>query len=141
MRGAGLAAVWALTLLWVIFIWAVPRESETRQAQNLRKLEGGVMVLGGLAFFIYGVDQLFWGQEITGRWLALKMALFGLVPFATLEIGEGMHRLRPALDELSATRKPVPTEILRAIDIASVASFMLYALLIAAAFIGATKPL
>jgi hypothetical protein len=58
-----------------------------------------------------------------------------------LEIGEGMHRLRPALDELSATRQPIPREIGRAIDIASVASIVLYGLLIAAAFIGATKPI
>jgi len=140
-RGGWLAAIWLLTLVWVVFVWAVPRESETPRAQLLRKIEGTLMVLGGLIFLFYGTYELFWGTEITARWLSLKMALFGLVPLTALEIGAGMHRLRPALDELSATRKPVPAEIARAIDIASAASLVLYALLIATAFIGATKPI
>jgi uncharacterized membrane protein len=141
VRDGWLLAVWAITLVWVFFVWAVPRESETEQAQTLRKIEGTLMVLGGLAFLVYGAYELFWGMGLTGKWLALKMAIFGLVPVTMLEIGEGMHRLRPALDELSATRKPVPVEIARAIDVASAASLILYALLIAIAFIGATKPI
>jgi hypothetical protein len=119
----------------------VPRESETARAQMLRKVEGALMAMGGAAFVVYGGYQLFSGDQLTGKWLALKMALFGLIPLPTLEIGEAMHRLRPALDELSAIRKPVPVKIARAIDIASIASLVLYALLIAAAFIGATKPI
>jgi uncharacterized membrane protein len=141
VRGGWLAAIWLLTLVWVVFVWVVPRESETPRAQLLRKIEGTLMVLGGLTFLFYGTYELFWGTEITARWLSLKMALFGLVPLTALEIGAGMHRLRPALDELSAARKPVPVEIARAIDIASAASLVLYALLIATAFIGATKPI
>jgi uncharacterized membrane protein len=141
VKGVYLAAVWALTVAWVAFVWTVPRESETERAQLLRKIEGTLMVLGGLAFVVYGGYQLAWGDQLTGKWLALKMALFGLVPLPSLEIGEAMHRLRPALDELSATREPIPPRIGRAIDIASVASLVLYGLLIAAAFIGATKPI
>jgi hypothetical protein len=141
VRGVFLAALWLLTIIWVVFVWTVPRESETPRAQSMRKIEGALMVLGGLAFVAYGAYQLFEGDQITGKWLALKMALFGLVPLPALEIGEAMHRLRPALDELSATRAPIPAKIARAIDIASVASIILYALLIAAAFIGATKPI
>jgi hypothetical protein len=141
IKGGLLALVWAVTLLWVAFVWAVPRESETPRAQLLRKVEGTLMVLGGLAFTVYGLDELFIGEQITGKWLALKMAIFGLVPLPSLQIGAAMHRLRPALDELSAARKPIPVKIARAIDIASAASLALYALLIAAAFIGATKPI
>jgi hypothetical protein len=141
VKGGWIAAVWLLTLAWVAFVWMVPRESETARAQMLRKVEGALMAMGGAAFVVYGGYQLFWGDQLTGKWLALKMAIFGLVPLPSLEIGEAMHRLRPALDELSATRKPVPVKIARAIDIASIASLVLYALLIAAAFIGATKPI
>jgi hypothetical protein len=141
VKGVWLLLFWLLTVLWVAFVWAVPRESESSNAHLLRKIEGGLMVLGGLAFIVYGGYQLFVGDQITGKWLALKMALFGLVPLPALEIGEAMHRLRPALDELSAIRAPVPARIARAIDVASVASLILYGLLIAAAFIGATKPL
>ena len=141
MRGGFLWAFWLLTIAWVVFVWAVPRESETPRAQLLRKIEGTLMAMGGLAFIVYGGYQLFLGDQLTGKWLALKIALFGLVPIPILEIGEAMHRLRPALDELSAARMPVPRKIARAIDIASVASLVLYALLIAAAFIGATKPI
>lgn len=140
VTGIGLVLVWLLTILWVVFIWTVPRESETDQAHLLRKIEGAVMILGGLGFLVYGAYELFWGTGIIGKWLALKMALFGLVPLATLEIGESMHRLRPALDEISAGRLPIPKNIARAIDVASVASFVLYGLLIAIAFIGPTKP-
>ena len=140
VRGPWLLAVWALTFLWLAFVWTVPRESETGRAQQLRKVEGALMVLGGAAFLVYGAYELFWGDGIAAKWLALKMALFGLVPLTTLEIGEGMHRLRPALDEISAARLPIPPQIARAIDVASFASLVLYALLIAIAFIGATKP-
>ena len=139
--GPWLWAVWAVTLVWVAFVWTVPRESETRRARILRLAEGTLMVLAGAAFLAYGAYQLFLGTEITGKWLALKMALFGLVPLTMLEIGEGMHRMRPALDEISAARLPIPREIARAIDVASFASLVLYGLLIAAAFIGATKPI
>lgn len=141
VRGPWLILAWLVTVLWVYFVWSVPRESETARAQTLRKVEGTLMVLGGLAFVVYGLYQLYWGDQLTAKWLALKMALFGLVPLPSLEIGEAMHRLRPALDELSETRAPVPVKIRRAIDIASVASLVLYALLIAAALIGATKPI
>jgi hypothetical protein len=141
VKGPWLIAAWIVTLAWVWFVWSVPRESETERAQLLRKIEGTLMVLGGLAFLVYGVYQLFWGDQLTAKWLGLKMALFGLIPLPSLEIGEAMHRLRPALDELTATRAPVPVRIARAIDIASIASLVLYALLIAAAFIGATKPI
>jgi uncharacterized membrane protein len=141
VRGVWLFLAWALCLAWVAFVWKVPRESETPRARMLRKVEGALMVAGGLAFVAYGLYELFIGQQIIGKWLALKMALFGLVPLPSLQIGAAMHRLRPALDELSAARKPIPVKIARAIDIASAASLTLYALLIAAAFIGATKPI
>jgi uncharacterized membrane protein len=141
VRGIWLIAVWALTLLWVVFVWTVPRESDDHRAQALRKLEGALIALAGAAFLVYGTYQLFWGQQVTGKWLALKMALFGLVPLTTLEIAEGMHRMRPALDQISAARLPIPKEIARGIDVASFASLVLYALLIAIAFIGATKPI
>jgi len=140
-RGPWLVLMWLVTAVWVAFIWTVPRESETEQARMLRKVEGTLMVLGGLAFIVYGGYQLTLGEQITGKWLALKMALFGLIPLPSLQIGAAMHRLRPALDELSATRAPIPPRIARALDIATVASLILYALLIAAAFIGATKPI
>jgi len=139
VRGAYLDLLWLLTVVWVVFVWAVPRESETPNAQVMRKVEGGLMVLGGLFFVAYGGYQLFAGDQITGKWLALKMALFGLVPLPALQIGEAM--LRPALDELSGISAPIPAKIARAIDIASIASLILYGLLIAAAFIGATKPI
>jgi hypothetical protein len=141
VKGAWLVLVWLATAAWVAFVWMVPRESETARARMLRKVEGALMAMGGAAFVVYGGYQLFWGDQITGKWLALKMALFGLAPLPSLEIGEAMHRLRPALDELSAVSGPVPVRIARAIDIASVASLVLYGLLIAAAFIGATKPI
>ena len=141
MRGVYLDLLWLVTIVWVVFVWVVPRESETPGAQLARKIEGALMVLGGLAFIVYGGYQLFVGDQITGKWLALKMALFGLVPLPALEIGEAMHRLRPALDELSGISAPIPGKIARAIDIASVASLILYGLLIAAAFVGATKPI
>ena len=139
--GPWLWAVWLATLVWVAFIWTVPRESETRHAQTLRLAEGTFMVLAGALFLGYGTYQLFFGSELTAKWLALKMAIFGLVPLTMLEIGEGMHRMRPALDEISAARLPIPREIARGIDVASFASLVLYGLLIAAAFIGATKPI
>lgn len=141
VRGFWLVLVWLLTAAWVAFVWAVPRESETARAQLLRKVEGAAMVLGGAGFVAYGLYELFEGEEITGKWLALKMAIFGLVPLPALEIGAAMHRLRPALDELSAARKPIPRRIARAIDLATAASVVLYGLLIASAFIGATKPI
>jgi hypothetical protein len=141
VRGPYLDLLWLVTIVWVVFVWAVPRESETPGAQLARKIEGALMVLGGLAFVVYGGYQLFAGDQITGKWLALKMALFGLIPLPALEIGEAMHRLRPALDEISGISGRIPGKIARAIDIASVASLVLYALLIAAAFIGATKPI
>jgi uncharacterized membrane protein len=140
VKNGALLVVWAVTAAWVIFVWQVPRESETARAQLLRKIEGALMVAGGLAFIVYGLYELFIGEQITAKWLALKMALFGLIPIPNLLIAEAMHRLRPALDELSAARKPIPPRIARAIDVASAASLALYALLIAAAFIGATKP-
>jgi len=106
VRGPYLDLLWLLTVVWVVFVWVVPRESETPNAQLMRKI-----------------------------------ALFGLVPLPALEIGEAMHRLRPALDELSGVSAPIPAKIARAIDIASLASLIIYGLLIAAAFIGATKPI
>jgi hypothetical protein len=143
VRGPWLGLVWFVTLIWVGFVWLVPRESDAQSARILRRVEGVLMVLLGSAFFAYGTYQLFWGDAITGKWLALKMALFGLVPLTALEVGEGMHRLRPALDEIAASRVPgrVPPEVARAIDLTSAATLVLYGLLIAIAFLGATKPL
>jgi hypothetical protein len=141
VKGVWLVLVWLVTAAWIVFVWKVPRESETERAHMLRKLEGTLMILGGLAFIAYGLYELFIGDEMTAKWLPLKMVIFGLVPLPSLQIGAAMHRLRPALDELSAQRKPIPRNIARAIDIASAASLVLYALLIAAAFIGATKPI
>jgi hypothetical protein len=141
VTGVWLVLVWLVTVAWVAFVWVVPRESETDRAHTLRKIEGALMILGGLAFIAYGLYELFIGEGMTGKWLPLKMVIFGFVPLPSLQIGAAMHRLRPALDELSAQRKPIPANIARAIDIASAASFVLYALLIAAAFIGATKPI
>lgn len=141
VTGGALALVWVVTASWVAFVWTVPRESETVRAHQLRKVEGALMILGGLAFIAYGLYELFIGEEMTGKWLPLKMVIFGFVPLPSLQIGAAMHRLRPALDELSEARKPIPPNIARAIDIASAASLALYALLIAAAFIGATKPI
>src|SRR5271156_7018388 len=59
VRGAFLAIVWLLTVVWVVFVWMVPRESETPNAQRMRKVEGALMVLGGLGFVAYGGYQLF----------------------------------------------------------------------------------
>src|ERR1700761_2964074 len=51
--GIWLALVWILTIVWVIFVWTVPRESETPRAQLLRKVEGTLMVAAGVGFFAY----------------------------------------------------------------------------------------
>ncbi|HEX4505038.1 MAG TPA: hypothetical protein VH722_04840, partial [Alphaproteobacteria bacterium] len=63
VKGVWLALFWLLTMVWVTFVWSVPRESETPNAQMLRKVEGGLMLLGGLAFIVYGGYQLFAGDQ------------------------------------------------------------------------------
>lgn len=135
-------AGWAISVIWLLIIFAHVRAAGLPAAATLRHLDLFFKAIAGLGFVVYGLNSLATGAPIDETWFATKLFLVGLVFWAAIGVD---LCFRPFFAPFSEIEKfggtPEREEaIARAISHTLVAMTVLYLLLGAITFVGLVKP-
>jgi hypothetical protein len=144
--GWPLALVWIASLIWLALVVLDYRRSPQRYAQLVHRVDFGVriaLVVGLLAVSAYAfVASEPFGVSTNPKWLAGKVAAYGLCIFGGLMIRVKLRPFGKALAELQ-TSGSTP-EVERAIHGSVRGSIpyvlLIWAMVLVAAFLGVVKP-
>lgn len=139
--GGLLAAAWIAGVLWSLLHLAVVRYKGTALARNLLRINGAYEFLMGGFFVALGAWSLATGAPIVAGWFALKLLLFGLIFWVILGIDTVFQPftaiLRMGPDGSTPAREAAVT---RTTHLTMAWAVLLYALVLAVAFMGKVKP-
>lgn len=136
------SASWILSGLWLLVIIAHVRTAGRPVADTFRHVDLFFQAVAGLGFVVYGLNSLATGAPIDETWFASKLFLVGLVFWTTIAVD---LCFRPFFAPFAETQKYGATPereeaIERAANHALMAMGVLFAFLVAIAFIGKVKP-
>ncbi len=143
ITGWWLVVIWVLSLGWLSLLWAVRATIGTARGRLLERLDRVVWYLLAVIMTGLGVYALVTGEPVAERWLALKMALYGLMIFSATWIlraadhWEGIFAMvRAGGEERIEGEKRMKKNRLNA----GSAAVTLWCLVLLIGFVGATKP-
>ena len=140
--------LWALLLAWVIgggwiwLIWDAHKHDQTPRAVRNRKIEF-LLKIGLTVFYLgLGLVSLVEKTPLEPTWLATKALMFGLIFAAAIMIDIAFKPVGPYLMKLISDGSSDETEIplRRTMDRTRIWVWIVYALLLATAFLGNVKP-
>ena len=134
IHGIPLALVWAASLAWLWLVWQVHFKHDEPLGKLFWKIDFGIRALVMAAFVGFGGWCLVTGGPITGRWLAVKILLFGLIILAGIIVR--ILLLAPAA---TAAAPPAPGARDGKSAIRQVV-FVIWGLVAVIAFLGVAKP-
>ncbi|MDX2222762.1 MAG: hypothetical protein SFV21_08440 [Rhodospirillaceae bacterium] len=79
VTGGWLAAFWAFSIGWLVVSWLVYLRKGPLAGDLLRRLDNGVRYLVAPAFILSGCYSLATGAWFGSNWLALKVAIYGVI--------------------------------------------------------------
>jgi hypothetical protein len=133
---------WAVSALWLLVILARVALRGKPVAQPLRVLELVFQAFAGLGFVAYGLNSLATGAPIDDPWFATKLFLFGLVFWTDIAVDLCFRAFFAPFSEIGDDGATPEREeaVARAVNQTLVASAVLYALIVAMAYIGLARP-
>ena len=136
-------AFWIVAVAWLLVIGVMARGEKRPTSRILRYLEIFFEGLAGMAFVVYGLNSLATGAPIDDPWFATKLALFGLVFWATVAVDLSFRPFATPFAEIGEEGATPEREeaVSGAINNTLVAMGILYALLVAIAVVGRVMPL
>jgi len=133
---------WAVGGLWLWLVWDAHIHDQTERATRDRKIESALKI--GLTLFYLGLGILSLANDapLAPVWLATKALMFGLIFAAAIMIDVAFKPVGPQLGKLIAEGSSDTTEIplLKTMNRTRVWVWVVYALLLATAFLGNIKP-
>ena len=140
VTGAWLAAVWLAALVWGGLVVASLRIHDPVLAPRIRHVSNLYLLLLGAAAVGFGV---WWLTHGALAWLGLKVVLYGAVYWAAIGID---YAFFPAVVGLLGAQEadaaqPLAEGTARSIGNTLIVVGVLYALLLAASFLGTVKPI
>ncbi|MCB2107957.1 MAG: hypothetical protein KDE14_09670 [Rhodobacteraceae bacterium] len=79
ITGGWLVLVWIFALSWLVVSWLVYLRKGPMAGELLRRLDNGVRYVVAPLFIVAGSYALATGTLFEARWLAMKVALFGVI--------------------------------------------------------------
>ncbi len=140
--------VWAVGLTWLVgafwlaLVWDAHMHDQTPRAARDRKIEFALKI-GLTAFYlVLGAVSLATGEPLMMTWLAIKALMFGLIFAAAIMIDVAFKPVGPRLMKLIEEGSSDETEIplLKTMNRSRFWVWVVYALLLATAFLGNVKP-
>lgn len=137
-----LPASWAVGAIWLWLVWDAHLHDQTPRSVRSRRLEFWLKIGLMLFYLTLGGVSLAAGAPIAEHWLAAKALLFGLVFAAAIMIDVAFRPVGPLLARLVADGSSDATEVplLETMNRTRLWVWMVYALLLATAFLGNAKP-
>ncbi len=141
--GWWLVAIWVFSLVWLSLLWAVRATIGTPRGRILERLDRVIWYSLAVVMTGLGVYALVTGEPVSERWLALKMALYGLMIFSATWIlraadhWEGIfEQVRAGGEQRIEGEKRMKKNRINA----GSAAVTLWCLVLLIGFVGATKP-
>lgn len=138
----GIALSWLVGGIWIWLVWDAHLHDQTPRAARDRRIESWLKY-GLTAFYlVLGVVSLSTGEPLAPVWLATKALMFGLIFLAAIMIDVAFKPLGPQLMALLGQGSSDETELplLRTMNTTRIWVWVVYALLLATAFLGNVKP-
>ncbi len=137
------AIAWLAGLWWSWFVLTAHARGTASPAMRANKgVETWFKLLMTLFYLWLGAESWLTGAPLAPPWLALKAFLFGLIFLAAIMIDVAFKPVGPLLGKLVAEGSSDATELplLRAMNGTRIWVLVIYALLLATAFLGNVKP-
>lgn len=137
-----IALAWLAGLGWLWLVWDSHWHDQTPRAARNRRIEAWVKYAIAAFYLWLGASSLLTGGPIAPPWLAWKALLFGAIFVAAILIDVAFRPVGPQLARLIAEGSSDATERpLRAtMDQTRIFVLIVYALLLATAWLGVVKP-
>lgn len=139
----GIALSWLIGGVWIWLVWDSHAHDQTPRAARNRKIES-ILTYGLTAFYLgLGVISLATGEPLAPVWLATKALMFGIIFLAAIMIDVAFKPVGPQLVALLGQGSSDETELplLRTMNRTRIWVWIVYALLLATAFLGNVKPI
>ena len=135
-------AGWAVSIFWLLVIFAHVRAAGLPAAATLRHIDLFVKAVAGLGFVVYGLNSLATGAPIDETWFATKLLLVGLVFWTTITVDLCFRPFFAPFSELEKYGATPEREeaIARAANHTLVAMATLFVLLAVIVFVAWVKP-
>ena len=138
----GIALSWLLGGVWIWLVWDAHLHDQTPRAARDRQIES-LLKYGLTAFYLgLGAISLATGEPLAPVWLAIKALMFGIIFLAAIMIDVAFRPVGPQLVALLGQGSSDETELplLRTMNRTRIWVWVVYALLLATAFLGNVKP-
>ncbi len=139
----GVILAWLVGGFWIWLVWDAHLHDQTPRAARDRKVEFYLKI--GLTLFYLGLGgaSLAMGEPLAMQWLALKALMFGIIFMAAIMIDVAFKPVGPQLLKLINDGSSDETEIplLKTMNRTRLWVWVVYALLLATAFLGNVKPI
>lgn len=143
LPGWAISSVWIIGGLWIWLICDAHKHDQTPRAAKDRKIELGLKIILTVFYLGLGGLSLATGEPLMARWLAAKALMFGLIFAAAIMIDVAFKpvglQLVQLLEEGSSDTTEIPLR--RTMDRTRIWVWVVYALLLATAFLGNVKPI
>ena len=133
---------WLFGGLWLWLVWDAHNHDQTERAAKDRHYEFFLKLLLMLFYLGLGITSLVTGEPLAPAWLATKALMFGIIFAAAIMIDVSFSPVGPQLGKLIAEGSSDETEIplRKTMDRTRVWVWVVYAMLLATAFLGNVKP-
>lgn len=135
-------AAWIAGAAWLWLVWDSHLHDRTPRATRNRRIETGVKVAITGFYLWLGLSSLATGAPIAPPWLAWKATLFGVIFLAAIMIDVSFKPVGKMIGTLIAQGSSDETEVplRRVMDRTRIWVMLVYALLLATAWLGIVKP-
>ncbi len=139
---AVLLGSWVIGAGWILLIFDSHAHDQTPRAARNRRIEGWLSWIIGFFYLGLGWKSLMTDSPLQPDWLAWKALLFGLIFVAAIMIDRTFRpvgaQLTAVLERGSSDETEIP--LLNTMNATRVWVWIIYALLMATAFLGNVKP-
>lgn len=137
-----LLLAWAVSALWIWLVWDAHAHDRTPRAARNRRIESWLRYALAAFYLGLGLLSLLRGEPLAPRWLATKALMFGVIFTAAIMIDVRFRPVGPQLVKLvnEGSRDTTEIPLLRTMNRTRVWVWTVYVMLLATAYLGATKP-
>lgn len=138
-----IAVSWLIGGFWLWLVWDAHIHDQTPRAARDRKIEFSLKIGLTIFYFGLGIISLIKGEPLAPIWLATKALMFGFIFATAIMIDVAFKPVGPQLLKLLSEGSKDETEIplLRTMNKTRIWVWIIYALLLATAFLGNVKPI
>ena len=141
LGASALTVTWLVSLAWLAIVWAQHLSPEGADLGPLPRIDYGIryLVIGG--FILIGLYAIFTDQLVDGSWLRLKLVFYGTVVSIGLILRSTLPPWLRALEIIKETDGADGQRQVEAVfQFSGRWAHALWALVVAMAFLGTTKP-